>query len=615
MAVLRENRDSLVATLEAFVHDPLISWRLLNNNNKKDKEKDKEKEKSDARPNNNNNDNNNNNNNINTNNNTNRERSTATIDRTTMTTISNAGKYQHHQSDSSTDMYVIDDTTTTTDATTTNTAPIITTTSSSSETTTAHTSTHPPPPPTITPGSSSRRVRSSSKGMLMATGPATRVLDPIIEALEPIDEAHGIVSTYGDAIIDKEGATTSSADGSVASGLHIHVAYHSRHAGGEDTSSVRMSSTPSQLTAVLIEASTHTSHNESTTTNANTTTITEPSRIPINNTTTSTTTKHTAPTTSRISTDSPRYGSSLKTVSFAPVNQTLQADNRILNSSPRLEIFAHPPPSSSIIIQSTIQNNTITTTLQPMIADDSFLLRNGGDVEATSTDMIHTSNTNSNDNKESRLLDGLHVPLSSSVIIPHASFRANLHVEMSSLANSAHILTAGPVTGDGNDPDTVAAATAINDSFAYSLVQSRLSISMSRHSLHSVMTHSSNKGKSKSSVINHTKIEDANLDPYAETVDETATGVEDLNDLQQELIEKAVVVIRRVMDKLNGLDFKDAALRSSSNSSGSSTTTDRSSRPPQLQALQVPEQVDLLIKEAASNENLSQSFFGWCPFW
>ena len=32
MKVLRENRDSLVATLEAFVHDPLISWRLLNIN-------------------------------------------------------------------------------------------------------------------------------------------------------------------------------------------------------------------------------------------------------------------------------------------------------------------------------------------------------------------------------------------------------------------------------------------------------------------------------------------------------------------------------------------------------------------------------------------------------
>ena len=33
MSVLRENRDSLVATLEAFVHDPLISWRLLNTGN------------------------------------------------------------------------------------------------------------------------------------------------------------------------------------------------------------------------------------------------------------------------------------------------------------------------------------------------------------------------------------------------------------------------------------------------------------------------------------------------------------------------------------------------------------------------------------------------------
>eukprot|EP00957_Ditylum_brightwellii_P097007 7387118-Ditylum_brightwellii.AAC.1 len=29
MGVLRDNRDSLVAMLEAFVYDPLISWRLL----------------------------------------------------------------------------------------------------------------------------------------------------------------------------------------------------------------------------------------------------------------------------------------------------------------------------------------------------------------------------------------------------------------------------------------------------------------------------------------------------------------------------------------------------------------------------------------------------------
>lgn len=32
MSVLRDKRDSLMAMLEAFVYDPLISWRLLANN-------------------------------------------------------------------------------------------------------------------------------------------------------------------------------------------------------------------------------------------------------------------------------------------------------------------------------------------------------------------------------------------------------------------------------------------------------------------------------------------------------------------------------------------------------------------------------------------------------
>lgn len=30
MRVLRGNKDSVMAMLEAFVHDPLINWRLLN---------------------------------------------------------------------------------------------------------------------------------------------------------------------------------------------------------------------------------------------------------------------------------------------------------------------------------------------------------------------------------------------------------------------------------------------------------------------------------------------------------------------------------------------------------------------------------------------------------
>ena len=30
MRVLRANKESVIAMLEAFVHDPLINWRLLN---------------------------------------------------------------------------------------------------------------------------------------------------------------------------------------------------------------------------------------------------------------------------------------------------------------------------------------------------------------------------------------------------------------------------------------------------------------------------------------------------------------------------------------------------------------------------------------------------------
>src|SRR3990167_3294021 len=57
------------------------------------------------------------------------------------------------------------------------------------------------------------------------------------------------------------------------------------------------------------------------------------------------------------------------------------------------------------------------------------------------------------------------------------------------------------------------------------------------------------------------------------------------------LNEKAVAVITRVQQKLTGTDF-------ASNN-----------------RLTVEEQVAKLIEEATSSENLSQSYFGWCPFW
>uniref|UniRef100_A0A0K2TDA5 Serine/threonine-protein kinase TOR n=2 Tax=Lepeophtheirus salmonis TaxID=72036 RepID=A0A0K2TDA5_LEPSM len=54
---------------------------------------------------------------------------------------------------------------------------------------------------------------------------------------------------------------------------------------------------------------------------------------------------------------------------------------------------------------------------------------------------------------------------------------------------------------------------------------------------------------------------------------------------------KALEAIQRVRDKLKGRDFKDKY------------------------NLVVAEQVDLLIKQATSNENLCQCYVGWCAFW
>lgn len=54
---------------------------------------------------------------------------------------------------------------------------------------------------------------------------------------------------------------------------------------------------------------------------------------------------------------------------------------------------------------------------------------------------------------------------------------------------------------------------------------------------------------------------------------------------------KAVAVVNRVRDKLTGRDFD-----------------------PDVQ-LEVHDQVDKLIKQATSHENLCQCYIGWCPFW
>ncbi|XP_066601544.1 serine/threonine-protein kinase mTOR [Prorops nasuta] len=63
------------------------------------------------------------------------------------------------------------------------------------------------------------------------------------------------------------------------------------------------------------------------------------------------------------------------------------------------------------------------------------------------------------------------------------------------------------------------------------------------------------------------------------------------NNQPEALNKKALTIINRVRDKLTGRDFSHE------------------------ETLSVQRQVDLLIQQATNNENLSQCYIGWCPFW
>ena len=59
----------------------------------------------------------------------------------------------------------------------------------------------------------------------------------------------------------------------------------------------------------------------------------------------------------------------------------------------------------------------------------------------------------------------------------------------------------------------------------------------------------------------------------------------------EELNKIAQIILNRISEKLNGTDFNND------------------------KPLSINEQIDRLIKQATSNENLAQSYLGWCPFW
>lgn len=58
------------------------------------------------------------------------------------------------------------------------------------------------------------------------------------------------------------------------------------------------------------------------------------------------------------------------------------------------------------------------------------------------------------------------------------------------------------------------------------------------------------------------------------------------------LNKRALAIVNRVRDKLTGRDFQHID-----------------------EVVSVQKQVDLLIQQATSNENLCQCYVGWCPFW
>lgn len=59
----------------------------------------------------------------------------------------------------------------------------------------------------------------------------------------------------------------------------------------------------------------------------------------------------------------------------------------------------------------------------------------------------------------------------------------------------------------------------------------------------------------------------------------------------EQLNERAITVIARISNKLTGRDFNPD------------------------EELKTVQQVDQLIRQATNQENLAQSYVGWCPFW
>ena len=90
------------------------------------------------------------------------------------------------------------------------------------------------------------------------------------------------------------------------------------------------------------------------------------------------------------------------------------------------------------------------------------------------------------------------------------------------------------------------------------------------------------KRKKKKKKKKRIKNEERQMFNYYEEKDEIEN--EELNKIAQ-------IVLNRINEKLTGTDFKNE------------------------NPLEIKEQINRLINQATLNENLAQSYLGWCPFW
>ena len=103
-----------------------------------------------------------------------------------------------------------------------------------------------------------------------------------------------------------------------------------------------------------------------------------------------------------------------------------------------------------------------------------------------------------------------------------------------------------------------------------------------------------NENKMMEEIINNKKKDENELEKKRMGSDERQlyNELEEKDDTESDDLNQIVkIVLDRVSDKLNGTDFN------------------------KLEELKIYEQVQRLIKQATSHENLSQSYLGWCPFW